>query len=68
MRSDNGTNFVGQELREALQNHIQIKRTLAERQIKWIFNQSAESHCGLGAHHTDNPKDIKFCSSSTQLG
>lgn len=50
LRSDNGTNFVGdqRELKEAIEswNQIQIHNTLLQRGIKWIFNPPTGSHHG----------------------
>ena len=50
IRSDNGTNFVGanKELRKAVQElkEDKINKTLAEKNIQWIFNPPAASHMG----------------------
>ena len=50
IHSDNGTNFVGanKELRKTVQElkEDKINKTLAEKNIQWIFNPPAASHMG----------------------
>lgn len=48
LRSDNGTNFVGRELKTAIAqwNQAQVNDVLLQKGIKWTFNPPAGSHHG----------------------